>query len=538
VNELGRATLIVLERRATACAVPIPSDEVVARVSAAIAMAACALLYLEARAVRRPSRLLVHTIAGLLAAAAVTTYFQFFTIPAGQYFHRWEMFHYFMGAKYAPELSYDRLYVCTVVAEAELGHRSEVEARSIRDLRNDALISGREALRDPAACKRHFEPQRWQSFRADIARFRKLAGTARYWAEMQADHGYNPSPVWTIAGRALASLAPPSRSTLSRLALIDPLLMALTIAALGWGFGARSALLATIFWGTQAPATFSWTGGAFLRQDWLLACVLAAALLRKQRPMLAGFFLACSGMLRVFPCLLWAGPLVFAARELIRERRLRQASARMLCGGALACALLLPAGAIASGGTRQYSAFVEHLAMHAATPISNHLSLRMLLSFAPSARFVTMVGADAADGDARWTDARRAQLERVAPLRVVLSVGLLLWFGWVVWGLRTRFIALALSSVLVFVLTDPSCYYHSLWILALPLCRARPVLESVVLALAAASQLIVLRLPMLDDRFSALSLLYGVFVCVLLAVFTRFRSRLVTPARIPATSPA
>src|SRR5690349_4107842 len=124
--------------RATRCGVPIPSDEVVARVSAAIALAACALLYLEARAIRRPSRLLGHGVATLLAVAAVTTYFQFFAIPASQYFHRWEMFHYFMGAKYAPELSYERLYVCTAVAEAELGRRAEVEARPIRDLRNDA----------------------------------------------------------------------------------------------------------------------------------------------------------------------------------------------------------------------------------------------------------------------------------------------------------------------------------------------------------------------------------------------------------------
>lgn len=517
----------------------IPSDEVVARVCAAIALSACLLLYLEARATRAPPRALTHAIAGLLAAAAVTTYFQFFTIPAGQYFHRWEMFHYFMGAKYAPELSYDRLYACTAVADAELGHRAEVEARPMRDLDSDALIPAREALRQPEACTRHFEPQRWRSFRADVARFRKLAGSAAYWAEMQSDHGYNPSPVWTLAGRSLASLAPLSRTTLRHLAWIDPLLMLLAMVALAWGFGARSALLATIFWGTQAPATFSWTGGAFLRQDWLLACVLSAALLHKQRPLLAGFCLAYAGMLRVFPLLLWAGPLVFAARELIRERRLRRASARMLCGGALACALLLPAGALASGGTRQYSAFAEHLAMHAATPISNHLSLRMLLSFAPSARFATTASRDALDPGERWTRARAAQLSRMAPLRVALTAALLLWFGWVVWGLRTRFLALAMSTVLVLFLTDPSCYYHSLWILALPLCRARPVLESVVLATAAASQLIVLQLGLLDDRFTALSLLYCVFAVVLMALFTRTRPRSALAQRAaPRPSPS
>ena len=36
-----------------------------------------------------------------------------------------------------------------------------------------------------------------------------------------------------------------------------------------WAFGWRVMAVATVFWGCNAPANFYWTGGAFLRQDWI-----------------------------------------------------------------------------------------------------------------------------------------------------------------------------------------------------------------------------------------------------------------------------
>jgi hypothetical protein len=50
-------------------------------------------------------------------------------------YHRWEQFHYFLGAKYFPELGYTRLYQCTAVAEAEQdGGKLEDRVR-LHDLR-------------------------------------------------------------------------------------------------------------------------------------------------------------------------------------------------------------------------------------------------------------------------------------------------------------------------------------------------------------------------------------------------------------------
>src|SRR4029079_6885873 len=50
------------------------------------------------------------------------------------YEHVWEHYHYYMGAKYAPELRYSRLYECTAVADSEDGFRARVKKRHMRDL--------------------------------------------------------------------------------------------------------------------------------------------------------------------------------------------------------------------------------------------------------------------------------------------------------------------------------------------------------------------------------------------------------------------
>jgi hypothetical protein len=55
-------------------------------------------------------------------------------------YHRWDQFHYHIGAKYLPELDYTRIYQCTAVAEAERFGRSATARRPIRDLATEALV--------------------------------------------------------------------------------------------------------------------------------------------------------------------------------------------------------------------------------------------------------------------------------------------------------------------------------------------------------------------------------------------------------------
>lgn len=429
------------------------------------------------------------------------------------------MFHYFVGSKYARELGYERLYLCSALADAEMGNREHVQQRRMRDLRNDKIVSASVALARPAECHSQFSSERWRAFSADVAFFRHQAGAVT-WDRMQLDHGYNPAPAWTLTGRALSSLAPASDRFLRILALIDPVLMAGSLALLGWAFGGRVLLLATVFWGTQAPSAFYWTGGAFLRQDWLFLCVLSVALLRKRYYAWAGAALAWAALLRVFPALLFAGPVIVMGGQLLRTGRLLDAQLAFLRGAALAGGCCIAVTLLAFG-PRYHAEFASHIAMHAATPVANHMSLRTLFSIGPDDLLSANADPNAIDPTERWANARRAHLAHLRGLYWFAACALGAAFLLVVARLRQLWLAIGLSLVLVMAFTDPSSYYYSAWIVAAPLVLARRVLTLPFIGLAAASQLIALQLGWVDVRFAALAALYLAFCLVLMCAFSR-----------------
>jgi len=493
------------------------SESLVERVSAGIAAITCVALYLEARGVR--AKQWRRAIAALLMFASVTTYFHFFELGSGKFYHRWEMFHYFLGSKYAEELGFDRLYTCSALAEAESGGRARVTGRRMRDLRNDTIVPAARALADEGACRSHFSPARWSAFKQDAMFFRNTAG-ADSWGRMQLDHGYNPAPAWTVVGRALSSLFTANDRALGLLALIDPLLMAGALGLLGWAFGGRVAFLATVFWGTQAASAFSWTGGAFLRQDWLFLVVAALSLLRRRRPLAAGAALAWAASLRVFPLLLFAGPMLVMIASSLRVRGGSAPARSFFLGAAVAFGLSLGVTML-TFGPRYHREFVEHITMHAATPVANHMSLRSLFSIGPDALMRDTRDPGVVDPTARWANARREHLERLRPIYWLILGALLAFFGLGSWRVRTLWIAVALSLLPVMLLTDPSSYYFSMWIAAAPLALARPVLTLPFIGLAAASQLIALQVSAMDVRFAVLTLLYLAFSTGLVCAFTR-----------------
>jgi hypothetical protein len=500
--------------------VPALSERELTWLKAVIALVGFALLWWEHARPDRVSLRAKKRVAALLGVAALVAYFQLFRVEYQGYFHRWDVFHYYMGSKYAPELGYERLYFCTALADADTGNRKRVERRRIRDLRDDRMRWGREVLDDPLGCRARFSPERWRAFTSDVVWFRRVSGAGDWWDRMQTDHGYNASPVWTAAGHAISSRLAPSVNGFRALACLDLVLMAGTLVALFWGFGWRITALAALYWGTQAPADMYWTGGAFLRLDWLFWTVLATALLRKRRPFWAGACLAYAALLRLFPVLLFGGPLVLMSRELWKRRKLSQESRHFVAGAALALALLVPWGASVAG-PRSYSDFYAHISMHASTPISNHMSLRTLLSVAPGKSLAQTGDAHALDPIEAWTEARRARLAALAPVRVVASVVLVLFFVYTLWRLRTRWIAVTLSLLLIVTLTDPTCYYFLIWILVAVLSRARRSLEIALVGLAAIGQVLVLRVVEFDLRFVALSALYLAFSVVMVAMFAR-----------------
>jgi hypothetical protein len=431
--------------------------------------------------------------------------------------HRWEMFHYYLGAKYQPELGYERLYACVTEADVSDGIRNARERR-VRDLHTDALVTGAEAVARAGSCEGALGATRFAEFRSDVKTFRHLVGSRARWEPMLQDHGYNPPPLWTLVGRSLARLQAPTLGYLTLLASLDLGLMAGAVALLGWGFGRRIALLAVIFWGTQAPADFSWVGGGFLRQDWLFAALAGLVLLRRRRPGLAGVALVTAALLRLFPAVLLFGLGASVLGTSLRRRAL-SADHRRLLAAALAALVVLVGASAAVLGADSYARFWEHIQLRTGA-ISNHMGLRTLFAYTPSASIAELVNHTLVDPAAPWISARAARLAELGAAYRLAAAVVVALVAFAAFHARRTWIAVALALPLVPALTEPSCYYYSVWVLALPLARLRPAVGVTLLGVAAAGQLLGIRSNDYDERYFALALLYVASMLVLLLSFS------------------
>jgi hypothetical protein len=479
-----------------------------------IAVAAAALIAAEVLRgvrVRRTDRWLL--VCAVLAAAA---YFAP-VMQRGGLVHRWELFHYYLGAKYQPELGYERLYACVTEVDVADGV-TNARQRRVRDLHTDVLVTGAEAMARAGSCERALGPARFAAFHSDVRAFRRLFGARSRWEPLFRDHGYNPPPLWTLMGRSLASLHAPTLGFLTLLASFDPLLMAASIALLGWSFGRRVALLAVIFWGTQAPADFSWVGGGFLRQDWLFIAIAGVALAKRDRPALAGAALVTAGLLRLFPAVLLFGLGVSVLASSLRRRSLAP-EYRWLLGGALTALVVLGCASSLALGASSYAQFWEHIQLRTGS-ITNHLGLRTLFAYSPRDSVLRLANDALLDPATPWLSARALRLTQTAIAYRVAAATVIACVGFATWRIRSAWLAVVLSLPLVPALTEPSCYYYSVWVLALPLARLRPAVGVSLLGVAAAGQLLTLGSAQDDARYFELALLYVGSMLVLLVSFT------------------
>jgi hypothetical protein len=129
-----------------------------------------------------------------VALLAALSWWNFLNFHYQGFVHTSDLYHYYVGAKYFPELGYTRLYACSAAAEIEDGRAEEVRSRPMRDLETNGLASTAAIAADPDACRSRFSPQRWESFRHDVRYFREAMGPP-LWASSQIDHGFNATPV-------------------------------------------------------------------------------------------------------------------------------------------------------------------------------------------------------------------------------------------------------------------------------------------------------------------------------------------------------
>ncbi len=479
-----------------------------------------------------------------MGVAGIILYFNSFKFGYPKYFHRWDQYHYYMGAKYFPEIGYDGLYKCSTIAQDDIGKvsvdvegngkfrsfdlRAEVRKgdKKIRNLGGDnLLIKVDDLLANPSICKDRFSPERWEEYKKDVTFFSTQCYVDSYWTQMQQDHGYNPPPVWTLAGYYLGNWVPTTVRNMQALAAIDVAYLLATFIAIYWAFGWRVFAIAGIFFGCQSSAPFLWTGGALLRQDWLFFFVFAACLARKRYFALAGASLVYSALLRVFPGLAVVGWLIVAGLHMvylqhvpgaswfrrIRFRGMAPNHLRMLIGGTAAAVILIGSSA-AVVGTDSYTKFFKHtIEVHDKTPLTNHMGLRVILGhdmgFEGSGRMRYSKDGSKTDPFEGWKSARVKRYNDYKPVAYTVFATSLLASILVMRRTKSMWVAQALGGIWIILGSQLTCYYYSYMLLLAVLSKVRRSTEIFLLGMAVMSQVGWRSIGYNDDRYMYLSLI-------------------------------
>ncbi len=325
---------------------------------------------------------------GGLAAIGAITYLNFLSFHGEKtWVHYHDVAHYYLGAKYFRELGYGDLYTAMLRAEAEV-YANRFKTIEARDLHTGEIVHIRSLLQSSDPVKAAFPPERWESFKVDVAFFRETLGP--HYATLYKDHGFNPTPLWPALGGFLANLVPAGSATgIFLLTLIDPALILAAFAAVYWAFGVETALLAAIHFCVIFGAGFGWTGGAFLRFLWFFGTVAGFAALAKGRHATAGALLALATVLRIFPAFFAAALLGKAIGDGLMHGGIERGYRRFFASFGLTTVLLagLTVGAFGVGA---WDDFRRNMDEHRTTVSPNMVGLTGLLAYQDNPPLVTL----------------------------------------------------------------------------------------------------------------------------------------------------
>ena len=328
---------------------------------------------------------------GIVALLAFASAYNFFTWRHESGIHKHDVYNYYMGSKYFPELGYFGLHECSVSALAVDSPDTPLGI-AIRDLRNPLHRTVIDPVLQAERCRRDFTPERWQQFQEDVRWFRGIFSDEK-WASLWQDQGYNPSPVWTLIGRSVGSLFPAELPSMRLLGLLDLVLVLVALGFIGWAFGFEALCLAALVWAINPMSRYIWIGDAFLRYPWFVSSIIGLCLLRKERYLGAGMVLALSSLLRIFPVLLVAGYGLAVLRRWRRDGVLDPGARKFAIGFGVAASALVIASVPASGrGAGVYADFTGNIVPWSQITAWNSVGLRPLLAFSSRVPGPELVG--------------------------------------------------------------------------------------------------------------------------------------------------
>ena len=396
------------------------------------------------------------------AAAAFASYYQFFQFSHVRGFATTDNFHYYVGSKYFEELGYFDLYSCslTVLAERGLQLPNSRHDRA-RNLLTMELQPYEAIKKDGQDCPKRFGDARWEAFGDDVAYFvQKWPNHLR--KATWRDHGYHPSPSWSLVGGWVANFFPATNpDSAYLLSRVDRLLILSALATVAWAFGLETACLLVLIWGTGGLWRYAWVGDAFLRHLWWISALGGVVALKKGLPLTGGAALAGSALLRLFPGALGLGYALGMARQALANRGLKGHHKRFIAGAALAVVSIGALGLVTLPAPT-YTDFAIKISEFSSMNITNQMGLQVL---------------------AQWLfpDSPWAALT----LRGLVLIGFFALF-WRALRDVQDWEAAALGACLIPLVTTPTNYYFSFFIASALLASRRPRIGLVLLGAATA----------------------------------------------------
>lgn len=422
--------------------------------------------------------------------------------PKHTLFHWHENYHYYLGAKYFPELGYKGLYETVAYAD-KISLDPTLTARGMRSLRNPTYpITMAEGLRRG---KEEFRPkftnERWGEFSDDLETFKSVQQYG--WLDLGLfDAGYNPPPSWAVLGHTTAELMTISQDKswfgdhrpfwyqIEWIGVLDPIILAIAIGFLGWAYGWLGMCAFAFMFLLSEPANFGWIAGGFLRYTWLVYLMIGLACLKKQRYLPAGILMGLSAADRMFPLafLAGAGLSLFASSTRTRDF---QPLLRFTTGAALAIATITGISVLMFGA-ESWVGFYEKIMAHKDLYFVHHIGYRRIAVFSPDITNQNFWWEPGLNHFREWNAHLVQKWDEIKSVHMLLWAALIIAAAFTSWRARADEAALMLGGLLFFLFEIGANYYYIYFpliftvFLTAPYTRFRPLLMAAFIALWAA----------------------------------------------------
>lgn len=413
----------------------------------AVAVAAVLLVFVfwcVDRGYLKPYKALLLVLAALMLFS-IPCYFDFGFYPKhGRFMNPHGWFHYYLGAKYSPEVGYYNLYRAVVVADRDnTGRVAQQRMRAQETYGNETAQS---VIRKADTYRKRFTPERWEEFKKDVAYFRSIF-IPRRWPGVVTDKGYNATPTWNFVGYVFSNMAPTdSRPAMLFLLSLDLLLVSAMLAMVWHAFGPRAMFFTGIYFCTHF-AFFTYNvneiRGAFLRLDWVTFSVISMCLLKENHYKPAGALMAYAGLARLFPLALVFGLGCRFIWDLVQTRRINRKYLEFFTVFALVGAAMVLISIWHGGGLDAWKTFFEKIGMHDSGLSSQRTGFKYIL--------INMLAGPGVP--------RSEVIEQYGLLWRACQAGILLAV-FLCCAKIEDYESIALSYAALFFLTAPTTYYH------------------------------------------------------------------------------